>query len=169
MARIFLPFPTARIPLAQGALVLHPCPGRSSADGSSLTDDIALIRAQGVTALLTLLDAEEIHKHGREQLPDACAEAGIHWLHLPVEDMAAPDAEFDQQWPAVLAQLQQHLQRGEAISMHCWGGTGRAGTVGTKLLLALGYPAAEAEALIKAARPGALELPCQRQYLGLDQ
>jgi protein-tyrosine phosphatase len=66
----------------------------------------------------------------------------LHFLHSPIVDLGLPSPE---KLDLLLAELQQRLAKGEKLYIHCWGGRGRAGTVGACLLaLMWGVPVPEA-------------------------
>ena len=68
----------------------------------------------------------------------------------------------------IVGAVQEQLDRGEVVYMHCWGGRGRAGLVGA-CLLSLMWPRAEADeilGLVQAAydtRAGAALMPAPLQ------
>jgi hypothetical protein len=96
--------------------------------------------------------------HGfRRYLPDAVAAAAAagrpppRFLRLPITDFGVPD---EAALLPPLAALAADVRSGAAVPyLHCWGGRGRAGTVGACLLLALrlGPEAAAAAAAAPAA------------------
>jgi len=49
--------------------------------------------------------------------------------------------------------MTDRLRRGDGLVLHCAGGIGRAPTMATCILIALGMPAPEAQAHIAASRP----------------
>jgi ADP-ribosyl-[dinitrogen reductase] hydrolase len=49
--------------------------------------------------------------------------------------------------------------------VHCKGGLGRAGTIAAKLFIELGHSPDDAVRRVRAARPGAIETPSQRDYV----
>jgi hypothetical protein len=56
------------------------------------------------------------------------------FLHCPIVDLGLPQ---EQQLIDLLNELTERLKKGEKLYMHCWGGRGRAGTVGAALLAKL--------------------------------
>ncbi|KAL4423893.1 hypothetical protein ABPG75_001194 [Micractinium tetrahymenae] len=66
----------------------------------------------------------------------------LDFVHCPIVDLGLPDAD---RLRLLLADMAQRLDDGENLYVHCWGGRGRAGTVGACLLAQLyGMPADEA-------------------------
>ena len=75
----------------------------------------------------------------------------LSFLHHPIVDLGLPDAS-PESLGALLSDLQRRLEAGEKLYIHCWGGRGRAGTVGACLLgRAYGLRADEALARVQKA------------------
>lgn len=55
----------------------------------------------------------------------------LDFLHSPIVDLGLPGQE---QLMNLVMSLSSRLSRGETLYVHCWGGRGRAGTVGAALL-----------------------------------
>lgn len=72
----------------------------------------------------------------------------LQFLHSPIVDLGLPSAE---DLHTLLADLKQRVAAGEKLYVHCWGGRGRAGTVGACLLAAL-YGVSADEALQRVQR-----------------
>ena len=58
----------------------------------------------------------------------------VDFVHRPIVDLGIPE---DQKLADLLDDLTSRLACGEKLYIHCWGGRGRAGTVGTTLLAKL--------------------------------
>lgn len=56
------------------------------------------------------------------------------FLHSPIVDLGVAE---EQQLIDLLNELTERLKKGEKLYVHCWGGRGRAGTIGTTLLAKL--------------------------------
>lgn len=110
---------------------------------ASLEEDLAGLQRLGVTLLLTV---EEI-----ETVPAAAlAEVGIAVAHFPIVDMEAPDERTAARW---CAHLEERLQAGEVIAVHCRAGQGRTGTVLACQLIWSGATAVEALDRVRAINP----------------
>eukprot|EP00884_Botryococcus_braunii_P013378 jgi/Botrbrau1/22040/Bobra.0024s0052.1 len=73
----------------------------------------------------------------------------ISFMHSPIVDLGIPSVE---QMEELAADLQRRLEGGEVLYVHCWGGRGRAGTVGACLLVkAYGLSAQEALTRVQRA------------------
>ena len=57
------------------------------------------------------------------------------------------------------------LARGERIVIHCAAGLGRSGMIAAKLLAAFRMPPAEAIAIVRRVRPGAIETAAQEAHV----
>jgi ADP-ribosyl-[dinitrogen reductase] hydrolase len=148
------------------------CPGKKDPAAMSgpwdrdLALDLAAIRAWGAALVVTLTEARELRLLGVPHLGEAVRAHGMDWLHLPIRDVAVPDAAFEAAWAASAgAAIRARLRAGERVLVHCRGGLGRAGTIAARLLAELGTPPEEAIARVRAARPGAIETPEQEAHV----
>ncbi|MBY6187752.1 dual specificity protein phosphatase family protein [Marinobacter hydrocarbonoclasticus] len=142
-------------------MALHPAPGL---DGT-LSEDVAVLAAAGVAAVVTTLTDEELTRFGIPTLKEEVEAAGMQWVHLPVKDKSLPDSGFDARWAEVRETLTALMESGRRVSVHCRGGTGRTGLVAAKLLLDSGADWQETLERVREARPGALEHESQLGYL----
>ena len=158
------------------------CPGKKQPHSETgawdrdMNSDVAAIKAWGATHLVTLITPGEFAELGVEALPDRVKAHGMTWHHAPILDGHAPDVVpenfqpsqwFESVWPTILPQLEQALDRGEGVVVHCKGGLGRAGTTAA-LLLAARAPSLSADEVIdnvRRARPNAIETVAQERYL----
>ncbi len=140
---------------------LHPAPGLEG----KLSEDVALLAAAGVAAVVTTLTGEELTRLGIPTLGEEVEAAGMQWVHLPVQDKSLPDAEFEARWAEARDGLTALMESGQRVSVHCRGGTGRTGLVAAKLLLESGADWQETLDRIREARPGALAADSQLGYL----
>merc|ERR1712216_784877 len=53
------------------------------------------------------------------------------FLHFPITDMTAPSMSY---LAEIVDTVQEQLDRGDTVYMHCWGGRGRSGTIGAALM-----------------------------------
>ncbi len=145
-----------------GALVLTPCPGTQ---GVELTASLEQLKLQGVTAIVTALNYEELESKGVAELGVEAQRLGMQWFYLPIEDDCAPDGDFLQQWQSASPLLQQVILNGEKVAMHCMGGSGRTGLLAAHLLLDLGWDLDVIKERVKALRPGAFSKQVQIDYI----
>jgi atypical dual specificity phosphatase len=112
-------------------------------------DDLAWLRAQGVTAILSLT----------ERLPEL---PGFVVHHVPVVDMTSPT--LDQLHEAV-GFIRGVVASGGAVVTHCTAGRGRTGTILAAYLVGEGFAVDEALRHVRALRPGSVETPEQEEIL----
>lgn len=141
-----------------GRLGLTFCPGKvdpyamTGAWRRDLAVDLPVIVASGASALVTLMEADELHALEVPHLGDLTRAAGLAWWHLPIRDMGVPDAAFEARWQDAGPALHRRLRGGELVVLHCRGGLGRTGTIAARLLVELGEPPDEAIRRVRAAR-----------------
>ena len=156
-----------------GQLGLTFCPGKKQPHAMTgswdreLASDLESIRAWGATHLLTLIEPFEFEELHVPHLGIEAARRGLSWHHLPIVDDSIPDERFLQAWPVVGQALRQALREGQRVVVHCKGGLGRAGTVACMLMLELEPKLTVDEALarVRHARPGAVYVQAQEQFL----
>ena len=161
-----------RHPDHPGVIGVTICPGKkapSTFGGTwdrDLAQDLELIQASfAPEAIITLMPAYELVEAGVAGLGQAVSDLGIRWHHLPINDMEAPDKEFEQTWKEALPEIICAVQNGDNVLVHCRGGLGRSGTVAAVILIELGMAAENAVAIVRAARPGAIENSEQESYV----
>lgn len=161
------------VPATGGRIGMTLCPGMK--DGGpperawdrDLEQDLAAIRAWGATALVSLIEDHEFEALGVDDLPEKVKASGLEWHHLPIMNRDVPYEAFEEQWTSSGRKLRQRLGRGERIVLHCKNGFGRTGMIAARLLVELGeFPEAAVRG-IRAARPGAIETPRQKQHVYL--
>jgi protein-tyrosine phosphatase len=80
----------------------------------------------GITAFIDLTQEGELNPY-QHLLPD-----GVCYNRFPIRDVSAPvSSEFIDE---ILKTMNTMLDNGKVIYLHCWGGTGRTGTVGACFL-----------------------------------
>jgi len=141
-------------------------PGRLSRQGSDapppaapdtlerLDEDLAWLKERGIGAVLSLtetpLDLGALERHGME------------WLHLPVDDLTAPEPE---QLDRALAFIDRQRVLGRAVVVHCRMGQGRTGTVLAAYLIRIGQMPVEALHELRSICPGAVGSAVQERAL----
>jgi ADP-ribosyl-[dinitrogen reductase] hydrolase len=150
-----------------GRLGLTRAPGRWSS-GRDLGPDVrlredlaAIAGVHDAKVLVTLLERMEIAELG--DLRAESRRAGLTWIHFPVPDMWVP-ADTNAAHKLV-SRILRTLERGGNVVVHCWGGLGRAGTIAASCLVARASSPAQAIALVRATRPGAVQTAAQEQFV----
>ena len=156
--------PTWELPISdnKATLVLTPCPGTK---GTELKASLEQLKDQGVEAIVTALDSEEMEKAGVAELSTLTEELGMAWFHQPIEDDCAPGEEFDVRWEQISPKVQAILENGGKVALHCMGGSGRTGLLAAHLLLERGWELDTIKAEVKALRPGAFTKQPQIDYI----
>jgi atypical dual specificity phosphatase len=131
------PLPSSFRWLAKGQIAGMAQPGLLR----EVTVDLSAIAAAGVTHVLSLT----------EDAPDMAllAAHGLHALHFPVADMAAPAPEPALALARMLAGI---IDEGGAVAVHCRAGLGRTGTMLAVYLVARGVGPDEAIRAVRAVR-----------------
>ncbi len=155
------PFRIGTLPVGPGWLGLARCPGSAT----PLADDLAAVAGWGAGAVLTLLGPPELAALGAAGLPDAVRAAGMDWLHMPIDDFAAPGPAALAAWAVAGPEVAARLAAGGRVLVHCRAGLGRSGTVAAMVLVEAGLAPEAALAAVRAARPGAVETPGQAAFV----
>lgn len=112
--------------------------------------DLRWLRAQGVTALVSLTE-----------VPPPGAD-GIDIYHVPVPDMTSPTLS---QIHDIVAYMRRVVDGGGKVVAHCAAGIGRTGTALAAYLVSEGLSAREAIRRVRQLRPGSVETPDQERAL----
>jgi protein-tyrosine phosphatase len=164
-----------RLPHVAGRIGITFCPGKK---GESFTGpdwdrdmglDLDRVVLWKATNVVTLLEDHEFAMLGVHDLGRQVERRGMKWHHLPIVAGSPPDARFNVLWAKLKASLVEDIRNGEHVLVHCRGGLGRAGTVATLLLIELGVRWADALAMVRAIRPGAVETIAQEEFIARYQ
>lgn len=147
------------------------CPGKvqpSAATGAWCRDidfDVRAIADWGASAVLTLVEDQELVALGVTGLGDCVRAHHMDWLHAPIPDVTAPGPVFEALWAVIGEGLRDRLRAGFDVLVHCKGGLGRAGTIAARLLVELGVDPVDAIGQVRSARPGAIETSAQEEHV----
>lgn len=154
--------PLFTYPLLSGKISISPMPGR----GGSLLAHLAQLLKAEVSAVVTLTEAEELARHGAEDLGEMLLQAGLDWHHLPITDFGTPDAAVAAEWAACAPQLLEALRTTPQshVLFHCMGGQGRSGMMALSLMCLAGEGPEAALKRLREKRPGAVETEAQYAF-----
>ena len=156
------PYDILAVPGSAGRLIFTPCPGSKD---TSLDEALATLQAAGAEALITLMPAEELASQEATQLPELCAARNIEWFYLPVADEQVPLADFDQAWEQSSSRINELLDTGKSVAIHCKGGSGRTGLIAARFLVDRNVPRETAIASVQALRPKAIQHPAHAGWI----
>jgi ADP-ribosyl-[dinitrogen reductase] hydrolase len=162
---------TLAVPGKLGRIGVTLCPGkiqRGAATGSwdrDLGADLDAIVSWGAAVVVTLVEPHELTELRVPNLGYEVRRRHMQWLHLPISDYSTPGQEFELAWKVAGPRLQDPLDAGFGILVHCKGGLGRAGTIAARLLVEAGMPADDAIRLVRLRRPGAIETKEQERHV----
>jgi protein-tyrosine phosphatase len=111
--------------------------------------EAALARA-GATTAVCLVQPHEIAERYEDYVAWLRANAGGRAIWWPIHDLHAPDLPEALE---LLAVLDERLERGEGLLVHCGAGIGRAGTIAAAVLMRQGVSLHDALATVAAHRP----------------
>ena len=89
----------------------------------------------------------------------------LKWMHMPIEDLKAPDRQFNEKWETTKVLLKNDLIEGKNIVIHCMGGKGRSGTIAAILLIEFGEDNKKAIEIVREKRKGAIETEEQEKFI----
>ncbi|MBA2662743.1 MAG: dual specificity protein phosphatase family protein [Bradymonadaceae bacterium] len=158
------------VPQFAGRLGLTFAPGKWQPEGHTafwdrdLEADLTRLRDAWTTDCLVTLN--EGHELERLRIPTLCERAvaaGIESLYFPIPDQGIPSDPGA--FAELCAQITERLADGRRVVVHCMGGLGRSGLVAAACIIGLGYSSEQAIALVRNARPGAVENTAQERFL----
>ena len=112
--------------------------------------DLDLLYEQGIRVIVSL--TESPLQAGKVEAKN------MVYLHLPIPDMRPPTLE---DIIAFVHYVDQSVEKGLPVVVHCSAGLGRTGTMLASYLVNKGNSTADALAKIRAIRPGSIETPDQ--------
>ena len=155
----------------QGRIGITLCPGKTDPDGWSgpwardLDVDLDVVRDWGATAVVSLVEQEEIDDLQVGGLGEAVQDRHMEWWHRPTPDGMPPQPGFEEKWTEAGEAIRDRLRLGFDVLLHCKGGLGRAGTIAARLLVELGARRGDAIRRVRTARPGAIAHWDQEAYV----
>ncbi|WP_420395951.1 protein phosphatase [Nioella sp.] len=149
-------FSISELAAAVGVLGICPLPGRFR----DYRTDLVEVLDWRPEVVLTMTTVPEMARHGADRLGQDLMQAGVRWVHLPVEDFGIPSDEVEAIWP----DLGPVLARGGRVLAHCYGGCGRSGMALLRLMVEAGEDGPDALRRLRRVRPCAVETDAQRVW-----
>ena len=126
--------------------------------GSGMPTSVAeleWVRKQGVKSIITMTE---------NSLPESWIK-DINYLHVPTEDLSAPDMDKIDQ---TVDFIQERIKNDEPIMVHCAAGIGRTGTILACYLIKYhNLSAKNAIEKVRNERPGSIQSESQEIAVGL--
>ena len=140
-------------------------PGLDHASDTLVRDDLLRLRDfYGAKVLVTLLEEFEMKKTlAIPELLQTARRLKLRSLWFPIPDVTAP-SEIEGV-ATLVDDIVDAMSTGETVVVHCRGGLGRSGTIAACCLVARGRRPVEAIELVRAARPGAVEVRDQEDFV----
>jgi len=132
--------------------------------GDWLGDETAKWREIGIQTVVSLLEQqEELQLEIRDEAREV-AKRGMRFISFPIPDRGIPDSRTAA--VEMLEGVQDQLQQGKNVLVHCRQGVGRAGMVAASLLVLEGaQPQAAIEQVSKARGVPIPETPDQERWI----
>lgn len=112
-------------------------------------EEINWIKNQGVKSIVTMTE------YG---LPDSWVDE-VEYLHVPTEDLSAPDIE---KIDSTVDYIAERIKNGEPVMVHCAAGIGRTGTILASYLIKYQKMSAkDAIDKVREERPGSIQSTSQ--------
>lgn len=122
-------------------------------DKAEMTGKLEGLTDLNISLVVNLMEADEVDHAGRPfvsyeaELKDLAADRGYHCRvqRFPIQDLNIPDKES---MVNILNAIDEEIDAGGRVYVHCWGGRGRTGTAVGCWLIRHGY--ADAEDVLQA-------------------
>ena len=103
--------------------------------GEWLTEQLAGWRAAGIDAVVSLLEAHEVHELDLHDVPGLCARHAIDHISFPIADRGVPASRTAAL--ALARDLAIHVGTGRSVAVHCRAGIGRSALMAAAILCTL--------------------------------
>lgn len=115
-----------------------------------LHDEISNLQKQNVKCLVSLLEQQEVTELGLRNEASLCQQYDISFINFPIVDRSIP--ENNNKVDALINQLNEKINKGESVVVHCRMGIGRSSIIAACVLLQEGFKAEDLIQRISTAR-----------------
>jgi len=148
--------------ITDGALGLTILPGRKDYS-RSIDEDLLQLKNEGVEVIIPLITDDEFHHFGVDELLKEYDKNGFFVHRLPIMDQLVSS---EQEMRSLVKVLDENINAGKMIMVHCVGGLGRSGMAAASYLKFKGLTAEKAIEVIRTARgPRAVESKIQEEFV----
>jgi protein-tyrosine phosphatase len=145
---------------SRGRLAILPRPR----GGDWLEDDVSAWRDAGFDVAVSLLMPDEVEELDLRRESEVCEAEGIQPIEFPIQDRGVPAASNAAL--ALTAKLEDLLNKGKTVGVHCRQGVGRSALIVACILVALGEEPSTAFTRIAKARGSPVpDTPEQEQWV----
>ncbi len=102
-----------------------------------LVDEIKKLKGDGIQTIVSLLEKDEIQELGLKGEGRICQEQQIDYINLPIKDRQLPRDAIEVS--RLIKVLEQKINDGQKVVIHCRMGIGRASLIAGALLIQKGY------------------------------
>ena len=154
----------------KGKVFLTCFPGRNGEkfffDEGIFLEELNNFSSHNSSTIVTFVEDKEIEKLcDKKFFVRKIYSHNLKWIHMPIEDLKAPDPKFMDKWQTTKVLLKNDLIEGKNIILHCMGGKGRSGTIAALLLIEFGEKHKEAIEIVREKRKGAIETKEQEDFI----
>ncbi|MEM6737284.1 MAG: dual specificity protein phosphatase family protein [Bacteroidota bacterium] len=115
-----------------------------------LYDELHKLKLCGVDILVSLLENSELDELDLQEESTICEELSIKFISFPIQDRSVPMSR--QAFITLIQQLNNELDKGNKIVIHCRMGIGRTGMLAAGILMQRGYDVNSAFELLTNVR-----------------
>jgi len=130
-----------------------------------MTVDLDCVKAAKTHFVVTLMEASELRANAMESLEAELRHRRLQWRHYPIRDLSIPTEIH--RLCSLIGELQEQLQAGKNVLVHCRGGHGRTGLFVACMLVDAGHDPAAAIDHVRAARSGTIHNSAQEDFVHL--
>jgi protein-tyrosine phosphatase len=146
-----------------------PWPGRLGVvprprGGDWLADEVRSWRASDLDVVASLLTPDEVAELGLREEETLAREQGLEYYSFPIPDYSVPQSRAE--LLRFINRLEEALESGKNVAVHCRAGIGRSSVVVASLLVSAGLEPEEAFHRIEKARGRPVpDTPEQREWV----